>query len=142
MSNRSFHAEKSILNLKWNLGLKGACDSSGPFCILGTRILNYRRNVCRYFVVDTRGIDSIRVYGSRRSIDIGTLLRENKQREISRARSNRISLKLLRGHSSSLTLTFLVPEYDVKSIETSLCILFSMFCLYFCTSLSLYSYIF
>jgi len=138
MSNRCFHAEKSILNLKWNLGLKGACDSSGPFCILGTRILNYRRNVCRYFVVDTRGIDSIRVYGSRRSIDIGTLLRENKQREISRARSNlRISLKLLRGHSSSLTLTFLVPEYNVKSIETSLCILFAMF-----LSLYLYFYIF
>jgi len=138
MSNRCFHAEKSILNLKWNLGLKGACDSSGPFCILGTRILNYRRNVCQYFVVDTRGIDSIRVYGSRRSIDIGTLLRENKQREISRARSNlRISLKLLRGHSSSLTLTFLVPEYNVKSIETSLCILFAMF-----LSLYLYFYIF
>lgn len=93
-----------------------ACYSSGPFCILATRILNYRRNVCRYFVADTRSIDSIRVYGSRRSIDIGTLLRENKQREISRARSNRISPSYYEDACSSLTPRFLVPEYDVKSI--------------------------
>lgn len=66
-------------------GAEGTRDSSEPSCIrIGTRILNYRWNVCRYFVVDARGTDGTRVYGSRWSIDIGTLLRENKQREVSR----------------------------------------------------------
>lgn len=71
------------------------------------RILNYRRNVCRYFVADARSTDSIRVYGSRRSIDIGTLLRENKQREVSRGITGSLSVTV------RTLLTSLTPRFFV-----------------------------
>lgn len=42
-------------------GVKRTHDSSEPSCIrIGTRILNYRWNVCRYFVVDVRWYSRLR----------------------------------------------------------------------------------